>query len=348
MYQNSFLNDYYRVVNNNATSYFQQSDGIFLREVEYWSYVGSGNIHSTTNDMLKWQNNFSNPQTNWEDQFKLLTTLDKLNDGSENDYAFGLRMQKLLGYDIIKHSGTIGGFNTYAGTCPDEKLSIVLLTNFSSSSPDSKARQIYEILLPKLDGDNSETVNKTEAVKTITLSNDELKKYESHYWNDKNNYSRKIYLRNDTLRYFRSATSETPIIPIGNDEFQMLTTSDVNIKFVITKNQKSMIFTQNNGKPSISQGYEARTVTTKDLLSYTGKFYSPELETTYSIYLNHDTLYWHHSRHGDFKMKVLKSDVLEGEWPMLITKYKRDKKGKVTGFYVSNGRVRNLWFEKQK
>ena len=104
--------DYNRVVRNNATSYYQQSNGIFLREVEYWSYVGSGNIHSTTNDLLKWQNNYSNPQTNWEEPFKLMTTLDKLNDGSENDYAFGIRIIKLFGYDIIKHSGTIGGFKT--------------------------------------------------------------------------------------------------------------------------------------------------------------------------------------------------------------------------------------------
>ena len=58
--------------------------------------------------------------------------------------------------------------------------------------------------------------------------------------------------------------------------------------------------------------------------------------------------FYHHARHGEFKMKVLKKNVLESAWPMAITKYKRDKKGEVTGIYVSNGRVRNLWFEKQK
>lgn len=340
-------NDYNRVVRNNATSYYQQSDRNFLKEVEYWSYVGSGNIHSTTNDLLKWLNNYSSPQANWVEPFKLMTTLDKLNDGSENNYAFGVRIIKQFGYDIIKHSGTIGGFNTYAGTCPDEKLSIAILTNFSSSSPDSKASQIYKILLPKLDAENSVNVKKTDVVKAITLSNDELKKYEANYWNDKNNYARKIYLRNDTLRYFRSANSETPIVPIGPDEFQMLTTADVKVKFVIDKKQKSMIVTVNNGKPSIAQNYEAKTITAKDLVSYTGKFYSPELETSYSIYLKNDTLFSHHARHGDFKMKVLKHDVLEGNWPFYIIKFKRNKKGDVLGIYVTNGRVRNLWFEKQ-
>ena len=72
----------------------------------------------------------------------------------------------------------------------------------------------------------------------------------------------------------------------------MLTTdSDFKIKFTINGKQKSMIVTMNNGKPSTFQDFESRTMTTKDLLSYTGKFYSLELETTYSIYLENDTLF---------------------------------------------------------
>ena len=47
-------------------------------------------------------------------------------------------------------------------------------------------------------------------------------------------------------------------------------------------------------------------------------------------------------------MKVLKKDVLEADWPMSLTMYKRNEQGQVTGIRVSNGRVKNLWFEKQK
>lgn len=108
-----------------------------------------------------------------------------------------------------------------------------------------------------------------------------------------------------------------------------------------------MFVTVNNGKPSIFQNFEVLPITTNDLLSYTGKFYSPELESNYKIYLKNDTLFYHHARHGDFEMKVLKQDILESQWPFSIIKYQREKIGGVTGIYVSNGRVRNLWFEKQ-
>jgi hypothetical protein len=83
-------------------------------------------------------------------------------------------------------------------------------------------------------------------------------------------------------------------------------------------------------------------------MKYTGQFYSPEFETTYTIYAKDDTLYTHHPRHGDHKMEVLKPDVLEGEYPFAIVKYKRNQNGDVTGVLVSNGRVRNAWFEKVK
>ena len=61
-----------------------------------------------------------------------------------------------------------------------------------------------------------------------------------------------------------------------------------------------------------------------------------------------DTLYHHHSRHGDAPMKILKEDILEGEWPFNIARVKHNQKGDISGLYVTNGRVRNLWFEKRK
>ena len=47
---------YDRIVPNNATSYYNTGDG-FFRAVEYWGYVGSGNVHSTTSDLLIWLQN---------------------------------------------------------------------------------------------------------------------------------------------------------------------------------------------------------------------------------------------------------------------------------------------------
>ncbi len=187
--------NYSSIVPNNATSYYLRENDKFERAVEYWGYVGSGNMHSTTSDLLKWLKNFYDPQENWETPFKSLQTLDKFNDGSDNNYAFGVVLDKHNGYFRIQHGGAIGGFRSFVSVYPYDKLNIVVLTNFSSSSAGLKANQIAEILLPKIIVNNNETENINTSLKQINLSNDQLKKYENDYWNDKENYARKIYLK---------------------------------------------------------------------------------------------------------------------------------------------------------
>lgn len=343
---NTYVEDNYsRVVSNNATSYYTRGGDGFDRAVEYWGYIGSGNMHSTTDDLLRWLKNFSDPQTEWAAHFEILQTMDKLNKGGENTYAFGIGIGDFNGIKSIGHGGAIGGFRSNIVTYPGEKLSIAILTNFSSGSPGQKSNMIAEIII----GNEKDDENlASDPIKTLKLSNKVLSKYEGSYWNSSSNYSRKIYLKNDTLRYFRSENSENPIVPIGKDEFKMLGVSvNLKIKFDIREFDPMMSVTIDDGEPILSKAYIPTDPNKEELASYIGKFYSPELETTYIISLVDDTLSCHHSRHGDFKMKRIKKDILEGNWPVSISKFQRDDEGNINGILVSNGRVRNLWFEKQ-
>jgi len=338
--------NYRRVVQKNATSYYHNSQNEYERAVEYWGYVGSGNMHSTTADLLKWLKNFYAPGNNWEDAFKRLQTLDQFNDGTHNDYAFGVVVEKHLGHDKIQHGGAIGGFRAYVSVYPRAKLGIAILANFPTNT-GAKSNEIAELILENSEKENLESTMQVKSDFQIKLSREELKKYEASYWNEKENYARKIYFKNDTLRYYRSENSENPIVPIGKDEFKMLGVSaDLKIKFQIEGEEKTMLVAVNEAPPSLFHSFNLTDQSETSLEAYSGKFYSPELETTYDIYTRADTLYFHHARHGDHKMKMIKKDVIEGDWPLLIVKYQRDENGNISGVLVSNGRVRNLWFEK--
>src|SRR5690606_32365921 len=98
---------YNRVVLNKATSYYR-NDETFEKAVEYWGYVGSGNVHTTAGDLLKWLSNFSKPQVAWEDSFKMMQTVDFLNNGRPNNYAFGVNIDNLKEHKRIQHGGSIG------------------------------------------------------------------------------------------------------------------------------------------------------------------------------------------------------------------------------------------------
>ena len=344
----TYVEDQYnRVVPQNASSYNGDIEDGFDRAIEFWDYVGSGNMHSTVPDLLKWMDNFSNPTNGWAEAFEMMQTTDPFNDGSPNNYAFGVGIGELNGHKTIQHGGSIGGFRSNVISFPEEGLSIVVLTNFSSSGPSQKVKEIASILLDKKD----QMAASTAKPKAIRLKQKVLEQYIGYYWNDKENFNRTISLKDDTLRYVRSLNNTTPFIPIGKGKFLMGGTDNTTVQFSGTENEKTMIIANGTGILGNFTAYEPTSSTDKELEAYIGSYYSPELETTYriySVYVKGHDLHWYHPRHGDFRLKRIRKDVLEGEYPFSKVKFKRDQDGAIIGIFVSNGRVRNLWMELQK
>ena len=126
--------------------------------------------------------------------------------------------------------------------------------------------------------------------------------------------------------------------------------SVVRVSFELFQNNTKLMVVQiDDDDPISSESYEPPVINKKLLSSYTGRYYSPELDTHYSIYAKGDSvLMGNHSRHGDFEISIIREDYLEGKLSAFSEiKVKRDKKKRILGLLVSNGRVRNLWFEKQ-
>jgi hypothetical protein len=118
---------------------------------------------------------------------------------------------------------------------------------------------------------------------------------------------------------------------------------------ILPDNRKVMMVQVNYEDPIRSESYDPPEMTRELLNSYTGRYYSPELDTHYSLYVQGDSLLMgNHSRHGDFEISIIREDDLEGKLSAFSEiKIKRDQKKRILGLLVSNGRVRNLWFEKQ-
>ncbi len=138
--------------------------------------------------------------------------------------------------------------------------------------------------------------------------------------------------------------------PVGEHAFQMLDfDSVVRVNFGISEDKRKVMLVQiADGDTIRSESYDPPEVTAKPIRSSTGRYYPPELDTHYSIYAKGDsTLMGNHTRQGDFEIRINREDDLEAELEAFKgIRVKRDKKKKILGLYVSNGRVRNFWFEK--
>ncbi|SDC88274.1 CubicO group peptidase, beta-lactamase class C family [Algoriphagus faecimaris] len=321
---------------NTATSY--SGDESFQRNIEYWSYYGSANINSTTSDLLVWLRNFYTPTQGWESEFELMQTLDRLNDGGYNNYAFGVEIDTYKGIKRIQHGGSTGGFRTFIGTLPSEKTSIVVLSNFSTSNPPDKWKKVADIIF-------SEKNEPTKEInfKPINLSANKLNQYVGYYWEDKQKLNRKITLKNDTLWY-----GTRPMAPISEDTFLIDQQTGLKVNFNLQEGSVQMIVSGEGSSPYQFDKYEYTTVTNEELKEYVGTYYSSEIETSYTIYLKNGSLICYHPRHGEIKMERIAQDKITAELPIVFAQIIRSSDGEVNGLRVSNGRVRNMWFEKQE
>jgi CubicO group peptidase (beta-lactamase class C family) len=83
------------------------------------------------------------------------------------------------------------------------------------------------------------------------------------------------------------------------------------------------------------------------LNEFTGKFYSPELLTSYTLVVVRDTLTARHQRNDDIKLIPVKADGFESNSALGRIEFIRDKKGGINQLKMSDGRVRNLIFDKE-
>ena len=78
--------------------------------------------------------------------------------------------------------------------------------------------------------------------------------------------------------------------------------------------------------------------------TYAGNYFSPELQTNYEVHVEGDKLILWHFRRGSYTMKPESDDTFDSDgWTVA---FERDKQGKLNGFRITGGGVRNLWFAK--
>lgn len=100
---------------------------------------------------------------------------------------------------------------------------------------------------------------------------------------------------------------------------------------------------ENPDPPKAAQPF---IMTPEELQAYAGMYYSPELETVYTFSVEDGRLMASHRRYDPFEVALITRDEFDGPSFVDTIKFERDSSGHVTGMRVSNGRVRNLWFEK--
>ena len=129
---------------------------------------GAGALYSTTEDLLKWEQGLFGG--------KLLkpASLEKMTTPFKNNYAFGLTVTTTGGHKRIEHGGGIEGFNTDLTYYPDDKMTVVVLSNVNGNAPGEIAGKLAALA-------RGDAVKMPNERKEITLDPKLLNRYVGAY-----------------------------------------------------------------------------------------------------------------------------------------------------------------------
>jgi len=338
-----FLDDHTEVIPRRANGYYRAQDGQFHTSTNNLMALGSSSLFSTTTDLAKWVMNLDQPKPEMKAIVDQMVQTSPLNDGSENNYAFGLSIGAFLGTPSMSHSGSWASFRTYLTVLPEEHLSIVVLNN-NSGNPSRIAGTIASWYVPAPERSMpSKEDSKPTAVKISTGKLDALT---GAYRLGPGWY---VTLRRQGDQLWTQATNER--------NFPMTALSDKLFRIDAYGGRTMEFFSDADGKIThmVYAGMEcpkleaAPSPGPEQLKAYEGRYISQELRTEYEVVKVGEKLQLRHHRHGELDLShAWKEDFSGSRWFIGSVEFIRAADGTVEGFLVTSGRARKQRFERVK
>jgi CubicO group peptidase (beta-lactamase class C family) len=139
----------YRVVKNLATGYTKAPNGSVVPD-PYTSLnvFSDGALVSTTEDLLLWDQALDTEQLVTQKSLQEIFTSFKSKNGSDFRYGYGWAIGYLIGRPMLSHGGGIFGFTTLIFWFPNERATVIVLTNSDSTDPSQVAVLLSTFALP--------------------------------------------------------------------------------------------------------------------------------------------------------------------------------------------------------
>ncbi|MCH7565432.1 MAG: serine hydrolase [Gemmatimonadetes bacterium] len=343
---NTRYDDNYRtVVKNRVQSYRPGPQGGWRRLLRNTDHVGSGGLLSTAEDLLRWNRNFDDMTVGGPDFIELILTRGTLNNGDTLEYAFGLRLRESRGLKIVRLGGLVGGFLARLVRFPEQGFAVAVLCNSTAIAIGSLTRGVADIYLREEFGAaaTADASPPPPAPEAVAVSTSELRKVTGYYWDDTIKLLRRIYVQEDTLRYSRD---DRKLVPLGNDRFYRLDApTEVIVSFTspTPEQPRQMIEVIADGEPRVYDAVEPVSPSPMELEGYLGTYYSEDADYEWVLRITNDRLsMWDPRTWYEFALRPVVRDVFQAEEYTFT--FSRDGQGRVVGFAVDTGRLRNLKF----
>ena len=189
MTHSQYRDDHTSLIPNRAMAYeAKEKGGGYSLNVSYFEQTGDGAVHTSVEDLFKWDENFYSGQIGGKEFLSEIQEQGKLSSGKVLDYAKGLHIADYRGLRSVSHGGSWGGYRAELLRFPEQHFSVACLCNLGSAGSSARAHRVADIYLAGLMKPKDEKEGKLKDEERqkgeVRLAEAQLREYPGDYFSD--------------------------------------------------------------------------------------------------------------------------------------------------------------------
>lgn len=283
-----FRDDHTLLIRHRALAYDPDEKSGYKLNVSYYEQLGDGAVHTSVEDLAKWDENFYSGRVGGKNLIAELEERGKLNNGKTLEYAKGLFIQTFRGLPVVRHGGAWGGYRAELLRFPDQHFSVACLCNLANANPEKRVEQVAELYLgglmkPEQHATSSDSNSPASAPVSLTPS--QMTAVAGMYRNPATKNIARISVSNGKLKweiygssFGLRALSPTEFLPV---DFPV----EAKLTFELAGDRHSRTLKVSGGE-MIAASYQGVTEfapSGNELAAYTGDFKTDELGVIYRL-----------------------------------------------------------------
>ncbi len=336
-----------QVVPGRSQGYAIGEGGNYVEMTDLGGAMGAGGIYTTLEDLAKWIRNFEDPKVGNEDIIKEMTTPFVLTDGDTTSYGLGLFIQKYKGLTYIHHGGADVAHRSMLMYFPEIDAAVVTQSNNANFRGDIPQKIADVFFKEYMNAEKPVTDEKPQTAGKFDYDPEDFEPLTGRY-ELKIQPGFILTFSRDGDRLYTQATGQPEIdIRATSDSTFSLVGVNANITFHLKEDGSadSLTLHQNGNHVATRIEWEPSQAEMKE---YTGRYFSEELQTFYTVAMEDSSLILQHYSMDDQSMTPGDKDSFSAGFPIAEMKFIRNEEGKISGFEASNGRTRGVLFEKRE
>jgi CubicO group peptidase (beta-lactamase class C family) len=324
--------------------------GSFLEIGDLGGAVGAGGIYSTVGDLQKWIENYASPKVGNPEIIQQMMTSYVLTDGKPTGYGFGQFIDEQRGLKRVHHGGADVAHRSQLAYYPEINAGITTQSNHAGFDGTIAFRLAEAFFGADMDPEEAVAAEATVgAFDPETYDAEAFDEFVGRFALDASPTFILTFSREgEKLLTQATGQQQLEIVPTSDSTFDLLVV-EASITFHRNDEGEVDAMTLNQGgrqqrATRLDSEEEKWEPSTEELGAFTGRFFSREIETFYTVVLEEDHLVLQQRRVDDVSLRPGAADAFSGG--NLQVSFERDRNKIVIGFYLANARTRGVRFER--